>query len=118
MEKGLLIFFITLTVSFAIGYVSAMQKLKKTNFTLAELYVAYTMLQDLNKVKFSNEEQHEDSLHKENFIKFLSDSRDWAFEYIENSQKTIKEVAEELNKDGFEQHSKKLLELLPEKVTE
>jgi len=118
MEKGLLIFFITLTVSFAIGYISAMQKLKKTNFTLAELYVAYTMLQDLNKVKFSNEEQHEDSLHKENFIKFLSDSRDWAFEYIENSQKTIKEVAEELNKDGFEQHSKKLLELLPEKVAE
>jgi len=118
MEKGLLIFFITLTVSFAIGYVSAMQKLKKVNFSLAELYVAYTMLEDLNKIKFNNVDQNEDSIHKENFIKFLSDSRDWAFEYIENSQKTIKQVAEQLNKDGFEQHSKKLLELLPEKVAE
>jgi len=118
MEKGLLIFFITLTVSFAINYISAMQKLKKVNFSLAELYVAYTMLEDLNKIKFNNVDQDEDSIHKENFIKFLSDSRDWAFEYIENSQKVIKEVAEQLNKDGFEQHSKKLLELLPEKVAE
>jgi len=118
MEKGLLIFFITLTVSFAIGYISAMQKLKKVNFSLAELYVAYTMLEDLNKIKFNDVDQNEDSLHKENFIKFLSDSRDWAFEYIENSQKTIKQVAEELSKDGFEQQSKKLLELLPEKVAE
>jgi hypothetical protein len=25
-------------------------------------------------------------VHKENFIKFLSDSRDWAFEYIEDVQ--------------------------------
>ena len=118
MEKGLLIFFMTLTFSFAIGYISAMQKLKKTNFTLAELHVAYTMLEDLNKIKFNNVDQNEDSIHKENFIKFLSDSRDWAFEYIENSQKTIKEVAQELSKDGFKQHSNKLLQLLPEKNAE
>ena len=32
--------------------------------------------------KFHNEE----SIHKENFIKFLSESRDWAYEYIENVQ--------------------------------
>jgi hypothetical protein len=34
------------------------------------------------EVNSSNDEL----VHKENFIKFLSDSRDWAFEYIENVQ--------------------------------
>ena len=55
-----------------------------------------------------------DSVHKENFIKFLSDSRDWAFEYIEQSQKTIKEVSEELKDKGLNNYSEKLLALLPE----
>jgi hypothetical protein len=55
-----------------------------------------------------------DSVHKENFIKFLSDSRDWAFEYIETSQKTIKEVSEELKNQGLNNYSEKLMSLLPE----
>jgi hypothetical protein len=54
-----------------------------------------------------------DSVHKENFIKFLSDSRDWAFEYIEQSQKTIKEVSDDLKNKGLDDYSKKLLSLLP-----
>ena len=29
-------------------------------------------------------------IHKENFIKFLSDSRDWAFSYIEDVQSGLK----------------------------
>ena len=55
----------------------------------------------------------DDTLHKENFIKFLSDSRDWAFEYIEKSQQTIKEVSEELNKQGLVNYSDRLISLLP-----
>jgi hypothetical protein len=47
----------------------------------------------------------------------LSDSRDWAFEYIEQSQKTIKEVSEELKSQGFNNYSEKLMELLPENIT-
>ena len=49
-----------------------------------------------------------------NFIKFLSDSRDWAFEYIEKSQQTIKEVSDELKVKGLDNYSDKLLALLPE----
>ena len=44
----------------------------------------------------------------------MSDSRDWAFEYIETSQKTIKEVSEELKNQGLNNYSEKLMSLLPE----
>ena len=38
----------------------------------------------------STKQQESDSdVHKENFIKFLSDSRDWAYEYIEDVQSSI-----------------------------
>ena len=33
-----------------------------------------------------NNIKSEENIHKENFIKFLSESRDWAYEYIENVQ--------------------------------
>lgn len=35
-------------------------------------------------------------VHKENFIKFLSDSRDWAFTYIEDVQTELKKFIEEI----------------------
>jgi hypothetical protein len=37
-----------------------------------------------------------DEKHKESFIKFLSDSRDWAFDYIEKTQKTISRFIDEV----------------------
>jgi hypothetical protein len=43
----------------------------------------------------------------------LSDSRDWAFEYIETSQKTIKEVSEELKNGGLTDQANRLMLLLP-----
>jgi hypothetical protein len=36
-----------------------------------------------------NKVTDEESIHKENFIKFLSESRDWAYEYIENVQSEL-----------------------------
>ncbi len=43
----------------------------------------------------------DDSVHKENFIKFISDSRDWAYQYIEDVQlginNFISEVEPEVN---------------------
>ena len=35
-------------------------------------------------------------VHKENFIKFLSDSRDWAFTYIEDVQSGLSEFIEDI----------------------
>jgi hypothetical protein len=37
----------------------------------------------------TNQKDSDNDVHKENFIKFLSDSRDWAYEYIEDVQASI-----------------------------
>ena len=39
--------------------------------------------------------QSDESVHKENFIKFISDSRDWAYEYIEEVQTGLKRFIDE-----------------------
>jgi len=116
MRTGLLIFFATMSTSFAIAYLSLFNKLKKSNLALTKLFLENEGLKEVILQNKSNSIQSEDGIHKENFIKFLSDSRDWAFEYIETSQKTIKEVSEELKNQGLENYSNKLMELLPENI--
>jgi hypothetical protein len=114
MEMMFLIFFATLSFSFALSYWATFDKLKKSNLLVAELFIKNRALEELNSQVNNGINMSDDTLHKENFIKFLSDSRDWAFEYIEQSQKTIKEVSEELQNQGLNIYSKKLLALLPE----
>ena len=114
METMFLVFLGTLALSFAIAYISIFSKFKKTQFLLAELYLKNSALEELFlKTKIIDSSSGED-IHKENFIKFLSDSRDWAFEYIETSQKVIKEVSKELNNKGLNNYSEKLMALLPD----
>lgn len=81
---------------------------------MAELFIKNKALEELTSQVKNSMGMSDDAVHKENFIKFLSDSRDWAFEYIEQSQKTIKEVSEELKDKGLNSYSEKLLALLPE----
>jgi hypothetical protein len=117
MKTVLLIFFTTMSISLSIAYLSLFDKVKKCNLALTKLFLEN---EGLKEVIFQNKDisgNSEDGIHKENFIKFLSDSRDWAFEYIETSQKTIKEVSEELKSQGLNNYSEKLMELLPENIT-
>ena len=114
MEMMLLIFFATLSFSFGLSYWATLDKLKKTNLLLAELFIKTRALEELNSQIDNGTSMSDDTIHKENFIKFLSDSRDWAFEYIEKSQQTIKEVSDELKIKGLDNYSEKLLALLPE----
>ena len=81
---------------------------------MAELFIKNAALEELTSKIKNDTGISDDSIHKENFIKFLSDSRDWAFEYIEKSQQTIKEVSDELRVKGLDNYSEKLLALLPE----
>ena len=81
---------------------------------MAELFIKNKALEELTSQVRDSLGVSDDEVHKENFIKFLSDSRDWAFEYIEQSQKTIKEVSDELKNKGLDNYSEKLLALLPE----
>jgi hypothetical protein len=62
-----------------------------------DLAVLSKTIDDLESSKINLDE----SVHKENFIKFISDSRDWAYEYIEEVQAGLKhfidETAPEIN---------------------
>lgn len=117
MEMMFVIFFATLSFSFGIAYWSVFDKLKKSNILLAELFIKNRALEEVASQVKNNITLSDDAIHKENFIKFLSDSRDWAFEYIETSQKTIKEISDELKHKGLNSYSEKLLALLPESNT-
>jgi hypothetical protein len=107
MEMMFLIFFATLSFSFGLSYWATLDKLKKSNLLLAELFIKNRALEELNSQSNSGISMSDDTLHKENFIKFLSDSRDWAFGYIENVQaglnNFINKIEPEIN--YFKEHS-------------
>lgn len=97
MRTGLLIFFIILSVSFAISYLSALSKLRKLSLTSAQLFLENFKLNQQAESTKSNQELTDNDIHRENFIKFLSDSRDWAFTYIEDVQKGLTKFVEEVD---------------------
>ena len=76
-----------LTVSFAIAYTLAISKMKRMANSFAEVLISRVELEKA----YENQDEH-----TQNFIKFLSDSRDWAFEYIENVQSGIKKFMNEI----------------------
>lgn len=75
-----------ITLSFL--YVQLNKKFQEANLYLMKMFLT-------NSLKLENEIAQQNNqdldIHKENFIKFLSDSRDWAHEYIESVQKGLKE---------------------------
>lgn len=56
-------------------------RLKKANILLLESLKRVEQI-----VLLSKKDDLDNSVHQENFIKFISDSRDWAYEYIESVQ--------------------------------
>jgi hypothetical protein len=69
--------------------------------------------------EFVNDQSTKAIQETDGFVKFISQSRDWAFEYIENVQKAIEEyklsVDSKILKDKKESY-KKLLEFIPDKT--
>lgn len=66
---------------------------KALNQSLLDNAIAVSMLSAMKEQLENSDKFKNDS--NEDFIKFLSDSRDWAFEYIENTIKIINEIIEE-----------------------
>jgi hypothetical protein len=83
--------FIVLSVSFAISYLSAVYNIKKLQIVISKLTFLNAVLESQ-----SNLDKTDEDLHQENFIKFLSDSRDWAFTYIEDVQNGLKKFISEI----------------------
>ena len=85
IDSVILISLSTLCISFAIAYSITLKKLARLTQECAKLFIDNKTLEEFiatNNIEFKNDSD----IHKENFIKFLSDSRDWAFEYIEDVQ--------------------------------
>jgi hypothetical protein len=72
-------------------YINTRKRLVALVNGFQKLYEANQILKSL--VDDAPTKEEEDT-HKENFIKFLSDSREWAYEYIESVQVGIKEFIE------------------------
>ena len=88
MKDIFIVVFATLSVCFALSYMLVLKQSIKLKKDISKLFIENTLLQeyvDLTKSTKTKEDSDE-SIHKENFIKFLSDSRDWAFKYIEDVQ--------------------------------
>jgi hypothetical protein len=86
-----------LSVSFAIAYFSILKRLDIVTKAFTKLWVTNSTMQEALQSGLNNSLDKEDQdIHKENFIKFLSDSRDWAYEYIEEVQGSLKKFVKEI----------------------
>ena len=87
--------------SMSVAYITLFYRFVKIRNQYQGLFIDLAVLSktidDLESSKINLDE----SVHKENFIKFISDSRDWAYEYIEEVQAGLKhfidETAPEIN---------------------
>ena len=60
------------------------------------LTLAMSLVRVQDVFNSTKQQDSESDVHKENFIKFLSDSRDWAYEYIEDVQSSISSFVSEV----------------------
>ena len=97
----------TLAFSFCLAYVSVLSKLKKMNIAFAQMILANNILEEYIEKEKTLPAKNEEEIHKENFIKFLSDSRDWAFTYIEDVQDGLEKFISTIETDiiHFDEHS-------------
>ena len=96
MEMIFIIFFAITSFSFGLAYWNTFDKLKKSNLLLGELFIKNKALEQVSFQIKNNDNLSDDAIHKENFIKFLSDSRDWAYQYIEDVQAGLKKFTDDI----------------------
>jgi len=101
MKDIFIVVFATLTVCFALSYMLVLKQSIKLKKDISKLFIENTLLQEYVDLTKSTKikEDSDESIHKENFIKFLSDSRDWAFSYIESVQKGLTKFVSDVDAD-------------------
>lgn len=91
----------TCLFSVSVAYITLSYNFNKVRNQYEKLFIDMMLLEKLINDIEESKLKSDESVHKENFIKFLSDSRDWAYEYIENVQaglsSFINETAPEIN---------------------
>ena len=85
-----------LSVSFAIAYTATLTALIKANNVLSKNIIDKFILQEyIDTIQSSKDMKTDEEIHQESFLNFVSESRDWAFEYIENVQAALNKFVAE-----------------------
>jgi hypothetical protein len=113
MRYDIIAFVLISLISIAsIGYAAYLFKKNRILVkSVIELHVDRTALEDLIKSQALADPIDQ----SEGFIKFLSDSREWAFDYIDNVQNTILVLKEKYdNNKAIEEQLRELFDMLPD----
>jgi len=101
IQHILIISLLTLSISFIVAYSILLKKFIDAKNIMAKLVFDNFTLEKVIELQNDKDIQTGESVHKENFVKFISESRDWAFNYIEEVQdglsKFINELEPEIN---------------------
>lgn len=79
----------TLSIFFIIAYSIVLKKFINAKNTMTKLVFDNFTLEKLIELQNDKNIKTDESIHKENFLKFISESRDWAFGYIEEVQQGL-----------------------------
>jgi hypothetical protein len=81
--------------SLSVAYITLFYRFIKLRDQYQGLFIDLVVLnQTIDEMENSNINSDQ-SVHKENFVKFISDSRDWAYQYIEEVQTGLKHFIDE-----------------------
>jgi len=80
----------------AVSTASILLTLKVILLRQRMLTLAMSLVRVQDVFNSTKQQESDNDVHKENFIKFLSDSRDWAYEYIEDVQSGLKKFVNEI----------------------
>jgi biopolymer transport protein ExbB/TolQ len=85
------------TLSFGIAYTFSVIRIRRMAEAFSKVLISQTQLELAydNYVQAKSIVDNTD-IHTQNFIKFISESRDWAFKYIEDVQNGIKKFMNEV----------------------
>jgi len=72
--------------SMSVAYLTLVYNFNRLRSKYQQLFIDMMILEKLVNESEESKIKNDESVHKENFIKFLSDSRDWAYNYIEDVQ--------------------------------
>ena len=85
---------------FMFAYAVVLSKLISIKKFSSKLYVENFALEEYIKtLKNLKEDKSDQQIHQENFLKFISDSRDWAFNYIEEVQSGLNKFVSDIEPD-------------------
>ena len=95
-QDVVIVILLTLSIFFLISYSLLLKKFIDIKNRAAKLVFDNFTLEKLIELQNDKDLKTSESIHKENFIKFVSESRDWAFSYIEEVQEGLSKFIDEL----------------------